>query len=132
MVDGTGRAAARGGAATVDGIASEVVRVVEDAAAVDGVAYMRRPAAPVGPTELIAGGLDELTPAEWRVLETMAAGLSNTGIAQALHLSPRTVESHVKWIFRKLGLWPSEAEHRRVLAVRAFLLAGEPRREAAA
>ncbi len=68
-------------------------------------------------------GLDELTPAELRVLEMMAAGLSNAGIAGTLHLSQRTVESHVKWIFRKLGLWPSEREHRRVLAVRAFLLA---------
>lgn len=72
---------------------------------------------------VVLEGLEELTPAEWRVLEMMAAGLSNTGIAAVLHLSPRTVESHVKWIFRKLGLWPSDREHRRVLAVRAFLLA---------
>ena len=76
-------------------------------------------------------GLEELTRAEWRVLELMAAGLSNAGIAGALHLSQRTVESHVKWIFRKLGLWPSESEHRRVLAVRAFLLAAEARPSAA-
>ena len=66
---------------------------------------------------------EDLTPAECRVLELMAEGLSNNGIARVLHLSPRTVESHVKWIFRKLGLWPSPEEHRRVLAVRAFLLA---------
>jgi DNA-binding NarL/FixJ family response regulator len=73
---------------------------------------------------VVVEGLEELTPAERHVLELMAAGLSNAGIASVLHLSPRTVESHVKWIFRKLGLWPSDHEHRRVLAVRAFLLAG--------
>ncbi len=67
--------------------------------------------------------LDELTPSERRVLEMMAVGLSNRGIARALHLSPRTVESHTKWIFRKLSLWPSEERHRRVLAARAFILA---------
>jgi DNA-binding NarL/FixJ family response regulator len=71
--------------------------------------------------ELTPGGLDELTPAEWRVLEAMSAGQTNLAIAQTLHVSPRTVESHVKWIFRKLRLWPSAEEHRRVLAVRAFL-----------
>jgi DNA-binding NarL/FixJ family response regulator len=70
-----------------------------------------------------APGLDELTPSERRVLEMLATGLSNRGIAHALQLSPRTVESHTRWIFRKLGLWPSEERHRRVLAARAFILA---------
>jgi DNA-binding NarL/FixJ family response regulator len=69
--------------------------------------------------------LDELTPSERRVLEMLASGLSNRGIARALHLSPRTVESHTKWIFRKLDLWPSEEQHRRVLAARGFILANE-------
>jgi DNA-binding NarL/FixJ family response regulator len=53
----------------------------------------------------------------------LATGLSNQGIARELHLSTRTVESHTKWIFRKLGLWPSEERHRRVLAARTFILA---------
>jgi DNA-binding NarL/FixJ family response regulator len=79
-----------------------------------------------------APSLDELTPSERRVLEMMASGLSNQGIARALHLSPRTVESHTKWIFRKLGLWPSVEQHRRVLAARTFILADVSRSTAGA
>jgi DNA-binding NarL/FixJ family response regulator len=51
----------------------------------------------------------------------MAEGKSNRGIAQALVVSQAAVEKHVTNIFHKLGLDPAESEHRRVLAVLAYL-----------
>jgi DNA-binding NarL/FixJ family response regulator len=69
------------------------------------------------------GPLDELTPREREVLELMAQGLSNHGICEKLIVSPKTVETHVNSIFGKLGLVPAQDEHRRVLAVLAFLRA---------
>jgi len=65
--------------------------------------------------------LDELTPREREVLELMAQGLSNRGICEKLFISPKTVETHVNSIFMKLDLMPTGDEHRRVLAVLAFL-----------
>jgi len=65
--------------------------------------------------------LAELTPREREVLALMAEGLSNRGICGRLFLSPKTVEAHVKSIFMKLGLMPAPDDHRRVLAVLAFL-----------
>ncbi|MGH3137135.1 MAG: response regulator transcription factor [Gaiellaceae bacterium] len=65
--------------------------------------------------------LDELTPREREVLELMAQGLSNRGICEKLFISPKTVETHVNSIFGKLDLMPTGDEHRRVLAVLAFL-----------
>jgi DNA-binding NarL/FixJ family response regulator len=67
--------------------------------------------------------LEELTPREREVLELMAQGLSNRGICEKLVVSPKTVETHVSSIFGKLGLLPAQDEHRRVLAVLAFLRA---------
>jgi serine/threonine-protein kinase len=69
------------------------------------------------------GPLDELTEREREVLALIAEGRSNLGIAEALVLSPKTVEAHVGRILAKLGLDDSPDYHRRVLAVLAFLRA---------
>jgi DNA-binding NarL/FixJ family response regulator len=69
--------------------------------------------------------LDALTPREHEVLQLMAEGRSNLGIAEALHLSVKTIETHVEHILEKLGIEPSPGEHRRVLAVLELVRAGE-------
>jgi DNA-binding NarL/FixJ family response regulator len=65
--------------------------------------------------------LTTLTPREREVLALMAEGRSNAAIAEILVVSDRSVEKHVGNIFSKLGLAPSEADHRRVLAVLRYL-----------
>ncbi|MFC3895491.1 response regulator [Lentzea rhizosphaerae] len=65
--------------------------------------------------------VDSLTPREREVLGLMAQGLSNTAIAATLVVSDGAVEKHVGNIFAKLGLEPSNSEHRRVRAVLAYL-----------
>lgn len=67
---------------------------------------------------------DRLRPDELEVLAAMAEGKSNRGIAEALVVSQAAVEKHVTSIFYKLGLDPAETEHRRVLAVLAYLRNG--------
>ena len=67
--------------------------------------------------------LDELTPREREVLELMAEGRSNNAIAEHMVVTERAVEKHVTSIFGKLGLTPAPEDHRRVLAVLAFLRA---------
>ena len=66
-------------------------------------------------------GLGTLTARERDVLALMAEGRSNTAIAGILVVSERSVEKHVGNIFSKLGLAPSDADHRRVLAVLRYL-----------
>jgi DNA-binding NarL/FixJ family response regulator len=68
--------------------------------------------------------LEELTAREREVLALVAEGRTDRGIAQALWLSPKTVETHVRTIFRKLDLPSSPTENRRVHAVLAFLHVG--------
>lgn len=65
--------------------------------------------------------LAALTPREREVLTLMAEGRSNGGIQEALVLSAGAVEKHVTAIFSKLGLVPASDDHRRVLAVLAYL-----------
>jgi DNA-binding NarL/FixJ family response regulator len=65
--------------------------------------------------------LDALTAREREVLALMAEGRSNTAIAERLVISDGAVEKHITSIFGKLGLPPTEADHRRVLAVLTFL-----------
>jgi DNA-binding NarL/FixJ family response regulator len=67
--------------------------------------------------------LMELTEREREVLQLMAEGRSNQAIAQQLVVTERAVEKHVTSIFDKLGLAPTQEDHRRVLAVLAFLRA---------
>ena len=68
-----------------------------------------------------SGPLDELSPRELDVLREMAEGKSNRGIAEALVVTDAAVEKHVTAIFQKLELGPTPTEHRRVLAVLAYL-----------
>jgi DNA-binding NarL/FixJ family response regulator len=67
--------------------------------------------------------VDELSPREREVLELMAEGRSNAGICAKLFLSSKTVETHVSSIFNKLRLAQAPDDHRRVLAVLAYLRA---------
>jgi DNA-binding NarL/FixJ family response regulator len=101
----------------IDDFVDAVRRVARGGSAIDPevVAHLmgRREATP----------LDDLTPREREVLALMAEGRSNGAISDKLFLSPKTVETHVKSIFLKLGLLPAPDDHRRVLAVLAFLRA---------
>ena len=65
--------------------------------------------------------IDELTPREREVLGLMAEGRSNQAIAAQLVVSERAVEKHVTNILSKLRLDPAPEDHRRVLAVLAYL-----------
>jgi DNA-binding NarL/FixJ family response regulator len=67
------------------------------------------------------GPLDSLTAREREVLALMAEGRTNRAIAQQLFVSERSVERHVTAIFDKLDLPTGERDHRRVLAVLAYL-----------
>jgi DNA-binding NarL/FixJ family response regulator len=71
------------------------------------------------------GALDVLSSRERDVLAQLAEGRSNTGIAAALFIAERTVETHTTQIFQKLGLHASSETHRRVLAVLAYLRSTE-------
>ncbi|MEU4423658.1 response regulator transcription factor [Actinoplanes sp. NPDC024001] len=65
--------------------------------------------------------LRSLTPREREVLGLMAEGMSNTAVARKMVVTEGAVEKHVRNIFTKLGLHQDEEQHRRVLAVLAYL-----------
>ena len=60
-------------------------------------------------------------PREREILALMAEGRSNQGICRALWLSPKTVETHIRGAFTKLGIREAPEDNRRVLAVLAYL-----------
>ena len=68
-----------------------------------------------------ADPIDMLTPREREVLALMAEGRSNAGIAHQIGVSDGAVEKHIRSVLMKLDLPPSEEDHRRVLAVLAWL-----------
>jgi DNA-binding NarL/FixJ family response regulator len=84
---------------------------VVDRAVVDELLARRRRVDPI----------DELTPREREVLALMAEGRSNQGISRTLWLSPKTVETHIRGAFGKLGIKEAPEDNRRVLAVLAYL-----------
>jgi DNA-binding NarL/FixJ family response regulator len=67
--------------------------------------------------------LDILTPRERQVLELVAEGRTNAAIARTIVVTPGAVENHISNIFSKLNLPATDDDHRRVLAVLAFLQA---------
>ncbi|MCY9783762.1 response regulator transcription factor [Nocardiopsis sp. EMB25] len=69
--------------------------------------------------------LERLTPREAEVLEVMAEGLNNAGIAARLTVTERAVEKHIRSIFTKLDLGQDDHDHRRVQAVLRYLRGGE-------
>jgi DNA-binding NarL/FixJ family response regulator len=100
----------------VDEFVAAVRRVAEGGSALDPIIVStllsrERPDDPVG----------QLTPREREILELMAGGSSNQGIADRLVITLRAVEKHVSSIFGKLGLPSTGSESRRVLAVLMFL-----------
>jgi DNA-binding NarL/FixJ family response regulator len=74
-------------------------------------------------SQTAGGPLERLTPREQEVLALMAEGRSNNGIAETLVLTVGAVEKHIASIFSKLDLPQSGTDHRRVLAVLAYLQA---------
>jgi DNA-binding NarL/FixJ family response regulator len=91
-------------------------RIVEGECVVDPTIVSRLLHRPRDP-----GPLDELTDREREVLACMAEGRSNLAISRLLSVSPKTVEAHIRQILLKLGLQESRDDHRRVLAVLAYL-----------
>lgn len=103
-----------------------VAEVGEFMAAVERVAAGGTALDPDVVTQLLArtrraDPLAALTPREREVLQLMAEGRSNTAVAAALVVSEGAVEKHTSSIFAKLGLAPTDAGHRRVLAVLRYL-----------
>jgi DNA-binding NarL/FixJ family response regulator len=100
----------------VDDFIATLERIIKGGSAVDPALVQELVAA-----RRIDDPLDELSPREREVLALMAEGRSNAGIAAALWVTEGTVEKHVRSILGKLRLPETREDHRRVLAVLAFL-----------
>lgn len=103
-----------------------VAKVEEFLDALDRVARGATVLDPQVVAQLLAGQrrkapLETLTARERQLLSLMAEGHSNTAIARQLALSNSAVEKHIGNVFAKLGLPPDDTQHRRVLAVLAYL-----------
>jgi DNA-binding NarL/FixJ family response regulator len=101
----------------VDDFVGTLRRVVRGGSALDPQVVSRLLAAPSD------GPLQSLTAREREVLQLVAEGRSNQGIADELTITLRSAEKYVSSIFTKLGLPDTGSEHRRVLAVLEFLRA---------
>jgi DNA-binding NarL/FixJ family response regulator len=99
----------------VDAFVSAIERVAAGGSALDPEVVGRMLGRRAG------GPLDELTVRERDVLAAMAEGKSNRGIAEELVVTEAAVEKHVTGIFHKLDLGAEPTDHRRVLAVLAYL-----------
>ena len=99
---------------SLDGFTDAVRRVHEGGTVLDPLVVRQLVASGPGP---LAG----LTPRELDVLGLMAEGRSNASIAAQLHIGVGAVEKNVRAVFQKLGLEDSASDHRRVLAVLAYL-----------
>ena len=100
----------------VDQVVDAIRRVAAGGSVVDPAIVrqiMRRPRT----TDPLAA----LSEREREILALMAEGRSNRAIAECTSVSERTIESHISSVFGKLGVSPSPDDHRRVLAVLAFL-----------
>jgi DNA-binding NarL/FixJ family response regulator len=100
----------------LDEFASAVRRVASNGSAVDPEVVSR-----MLERRRRASALDELTERQRSVLSLMAQGRSNSAIGEHLSLTPKTVEAHIHSIFAKLDLPLAADDHRRVLAVLAYL-----------
>jgi DNA-binding NarL/FixJ family response regulator len=100
----------------VDDFIDALVRVAAGGSALDPEVVSML-LSPLRSTDQLAA----LTPREREVLALMAEGRTNRGIARRLWLTERTIETHVTSILAKLGLGGGDEDHRRVLAVLAFL-----------
>ena len=105
---------------------SRVTDIVDFVATLERIAKGASVVDPALVQELVAARrvrdpLDELSPREREVLALMAEGRSNAGIAHQLWVTEGTVEKHIRSILQKLPLQENEDDHRRVLAVLAFL-----------
>jgi len=102
--------------------AAQIVHAIEEVArggsVIDPVVVEALVAQRTGKAQSALAGL---TPREREVLEQMAQGRNNAGIAQALFLSERAVEKHINSLFSKLGLSEEPDVHRRVKAVLLYL-----------
>jgi DNA-binding NarL/FixJ family response regulator len=103
--------------ADLDELQSSIERIAQGGSALDPAVVEQL----IGRSRQGSGPLDELTSREREVLALMAEGRSNRAIAGALVVSEHTVEKHVKNILATLRLRQSADNHRRVLAVLAFL-----------